>query len=229
MQPYFFPYIGYYQLVNAVDNFIFYDDVNYIKNGWINRNRISFSGQAHYFTIPLADASSFKKINEIEIDSVKMDRWKEKFFKTLNQNYSKCPYFKETMNLIEELLSKKYESISQVAEFSVISVFNYLGKKKQFLNSSQHFNNRQLKGVERIIDICKKISATEYINAEGGTELYSKEYFRNNGIELLFLKSKDIVYDQFNNGFIQRLSILDILMFNSPEQIRIMLNEFELI
>jgi hypothetical protein len=227
MQPYFFPYIGYFQLINAVDKFIFYDDVNYIKQGWINRNRILMNGRDSLFTVKLKDASSYRPINEIEINS-----GNEKLTKTIIQAYSKAPYFKDVFPLIQNIFDSMHEikKISQIAQLSVKKVFEYLDINKTFEASSQIYGHTKDFGkAERIITICRENGADTYINSYGGQELYSKSEFCEKGIALHFIKNNLPVYKQFKDGFVPGLSIIDVLMFNSKDEIKEMLNHYELI
>ncbi len=229
MQPYLFPYIGYYQLVHAVDKFVVYDDVNFIKQGWINRNRILVNCKDHIFTVPLANQSSFQTIAATEINYKLFPQWKSKFMKTLAGSYSKAPNYNEAAALIENMLSQNQPTISQMATTTIVDIYQYLGLKKEFVLTSAMYNNGELKAYERVIDICKKENATAYINPIGGQELYSKEIFTDSGLALNFIKSNKIVYQQFNCEFVPWLSIIDLLMFLSKEQIREYLSAYELI
>jgi len=225
MQPYFFPYIGYFQLVNLVDKFVFYDDVNFIKNGWINRNRIIINQKASYFTIQLKNASSFKKINEIEFTDKR-----HKLLKTLEMAYKKAPYYNSVMPMVEDVLKYETNKISNLAIYSVIKTSNYLGFNTDFDISSKSYAETQgLNKAERLIEICNQNKINNYVNAIGGKELYAKDTFKKSNVNLLFIKSKINEYKQFNNEFIPGLSIIDILMFNSIEETNKMLNSYELI
>jgi len=228
MQPYAFPYIGYFQMINAVEKFVFYDDVNYIKGGWVNRNQILNNNEKQYFTIPLVKASPNKLISEIEIniDSKEYLKLKQK----IQLTYSKSPYFDKVSPLIEDILNKKYNRISEFAIKSTIEICNYLGIKTHFFVSSIDFaKTKGLDRAERLIEICRKENCNTYINAIGGQELYTKDYFSQHGIDLKFIKTNEIIYNQFKNDFIPWLSIIDVMMFNSVEEIQIMLDNFELL
>ncbi len=224
MQPYFFPYIGYFQLINAVDKFVLYDDVNFIKQGWINRNRILLNNSDFYFTLQLLGASSFKNINEINIGNNKL-----KLLKTAGQVYKRAPYFDKIFSLVEDILTNPKQNLAIFLEFSIKKIIDYLDIDTEILISSEIEKRNGLKGQDKIIEICKKLNADEYINAIGGTELYSKELFLQNNIKLSFLKTNEIAYQQFNNEFVPFLSIIDVLMFNSKEEVQKMLNKFTLI
>lgn len=226
MQPYFMPYIGYFQMIKAVDKFVFYDDVNYIKQGWINRNKLIVNNQEYLFTIPLEKATPFALINETKINKNLYPGWKKKFLKTITQSYRKAPLFEEVYPLIETILASEDTMISQVAMNSIIEVSTYLGLDTEFITSSSKYDNRELERQERLIDICKIENAEHYINAIGGQKLYDREDFHAHGIQLHFIESEQTPYDQFCISFIPGLSIVDLLMFNSVEQTNHLLQNY---
>lgn len=225
MQPYFFPYIGYFQLINAVDKFIFYDDVNYIKNGWINRNKVLINDNPQYITITIKDASSFKLIKDTEfIDN------REKIKKTIYFNYKKALFFKNVWPLIEDCLSFKTDYISELNIYSIKRICEYLEIKTTFeISSEKYYETAELRKEKRLIEICKLNNAKTYINPIGGQEIYDKETFLNEGINLYFIKSKEINYYRFNYLIKENLSIIDVLMFNSVKKIKELLNEYDLL
>lgn len=227
MQPYFFPYIGYFQLINLVDKFILYDDVNYINKGWINRNNILINGKGQLFTIPLQGASQNKRINEIHIQNE--INWKQKFTKTIKNSYSKSPFFNNIYPLLEDILSNELKNISDFNLLSIRTICNYLDINTIIIESSSIYNNDELKGQNRIIDICLKENALQYINPIGGTNLYNKEDFTKQNLSIKFIKTKDIHYQQYKNDFVPFLSIIDVIMFNSKTEVKNLLNQYELI
>lgn len=226
MQPYFMPYIGYFQLINAVDRFVILDDVNYINKGWINRNRILINGKDGLFTIPLKGSSQNRLICEIEIADI--DNWKSKLLRTIYYNYSKAPYFREIFPLVENIVLCSEKSITAYNYNSICIVNQYLTIGTEIIPSSKVYKNNNLRGQERILDICQKEEATVYINAANGFRLYSKREFANNNIELLFIIPEIMEYSQFNKEFIPGLSIIDVLMFNPVSVIQEYLNNFKL-
>jgi WbqC-like protein family len=227
MQPYLFPYIGYFQLINLVDKFIFYDDVNFINKGWINRNNIGVNGKPNLFTIPLKEASQNKLINEIEI--LQDEKWQIRFLKTIEQNYKKAPQFHAVYPLITEIINQKERNISNFIFYSTKLICDYLDIKTTLIQSSTIYQNTNLKAQERILDICIQEKASQYINPQGGTELYDKTFFENRNIQLNFLKSFPTIYPQFSTTFLPYLSIIDVLMFNKKSTINDHLVSFELI
>ncbi|PAC31204.1 WbqC family protein [Flectobacillus sp. BAB-3569] len=227
MQPYIFPYIGYFQLIKAVDKFVIYDDVNFINRGWINRNRILVNGKDSLFTIPLKEASQNKLINEIEVNWD--DAWKSKWLKTLEQSYKKAPFFQQVLPIIEQTLGQEKTIFSEIIVENLKLINAYLDITTEIIPSSAIYQNIELKAQNRILDICLQEKANHYINPIGGIELYQKEVFEEKGIQLNFIKSKPVQYPQLKNDFVPWLSILDVLMFNSVEQIQTFLDSYELV
>jgi hypothetical protein len=228
MQPYVFPYIGYFQLIQAVDTFVFYDDVNYIKGGWINRNRILLNGKVHFLTIACSKASPNRLINEVEIDNSKLQL--QKLSRTLELTYKKAPCFNQVFPLINNILQTPVNNIAVLAEQSVKRIAEYLNINIKFKTSSVDFaETKGLDKADRLIEICKKTNSNHYINPIGGTTLYNKAYFEKHDIQLNFINSMPIQYNQFNNEFIPWLSIIDVLMFNQAENIYDYLSQYQLV
>lgn len=227
MQPYFLPYIGYVQLMDAVDTFVLYDDVAFINRGWINRNRLLINGQEYLFTVPLKDASQNKRINEVMLADD--PKWRGKLLKTVEQGYRKAPHYGTVMPLTEKIVNFATDSIADLVHNSLIELNQYLGLTTRLVASSSVYENSQLKAQERILDICRQEGATRYINPIGGMELYDKPTFAQAGIELNFIQAKRADYPQFKNDFVPWLSMLDALMFCNVPAIRVMLREYELV
>ena len=232
MQPYFLPYIGYMQLMNAVDTFVLYDDVAFINRGWINRNRLLINGQEYLFTVPLKDASQNKRINEVRLADD--PKWRSKLLKTVEQGYRKAPYYGAVMPLTEKIVNFATDSIADLVHNSLVELNQYLSLTTRLVTSSSVYENSQLKAQERILDICRQEGATRYINPIGGIELYDKPTFAQADIELNFIQAKRVDYPQFNriggpDTFIPWLSVLDALMFCDVPMVKAMLGEYELI
>jgi predicted transcriptional regulator len=224
MQPYFFPYIGYWQLINAVDTFVMYDDVNFIKKGYINRNSILIDNDAHIITLSLMGASQNKLINKIDVGNNK-----EKILKTIEFAYRKSPQFKNVYPLIVKIMQYDEKNLAKFLGVSIKLISQYLHIDTNIIYSSNIQKDNTLRGQEKILDIVHKLNAKNYINPIGGQQLYDYESFKKENIKLNFLKTKDIEYPQYKNNFVSNLSILDILMFNSIEDIHKMLSEYILI
>lgn len=224
MQPYFFPYLGYFQLINAVDKYVLCDDLNYIKNGWINRNYYVVNHEKKLFTISLKKASQNKLINEIEIGD-DFYRW----IKTIQVNYPKAPYYKAVIELVEKIVSYENRCLSDFIINSIKEILFYLHIDTPILISSQLEKDCSLKCTDKVINICEILGADVYINAIGGYKLYDKAQFASRNIDLKFIKTDIVPYRQLNGEFIPSLSILDVMMFNSVEEIGVMLGKYKLI
>ncbi len=221
MQPYFFPYIGYYQLVRAVDIFVFYDDVAYIKGGWINRNRILVNGQPTFITVPLRGASQNRLICDIPLagDCTKLVR-------TIELAYRRAPFFSETMVPIKKILTSPVAHIGELAIASITAIMDHLGIGRTYRLSSKDFpHTRVLRGPDRLIAITKECGAAHYVNAIGGRGLYDKMCFQEKGLTLTFLEPLVDEYTQFRQPFQSGLSIIDALMFNGRDKVGAMLSE----
>jgi hypothetical protein len=227
MQPYFFPYIGYWQLINAVDTYVIYDDVNFIKGGWINRNRILVNNEANMINLKMNGASPNKLINQIEVSSDRI--YNKKLLKTIQENYKKASYFFNVYPVIENILNQDEKNLARYLEYSIQQICKYISIDTQLIISSSLSKNNVLEGQDKVIEICKVLEADEYLNAIGGRELYSHEDFASQGIKLKFLETRTVVYKQLNNEFIPNLSIIDVLMFNSREDIKKMLEKYKLL
>lgn len=228
MQPYFFPYIGYFQLIKAVDKFVAYDDVTYIKQGWINRNRILANGAPLIFSVPLSGAGSHVLIRDVKINMNLFSAWRTKFFKTVEQYYKKAPQYEQVLPLLQDVLVGQPTHISHLALHSVKLVCSYLNIDTYIMETAVSYGNNDLKSEERVIDICRQECTDIYVNAVGGQNLYSSDKFKANGINLQFIKSKYVSYNQFKAPFVPWLSIIDVLMFNSYESVQNILCEYEM-
>jgi len=224
MQPYFLPYIGYFQLIKAVDTFIIYDDVQFIKGGLINRNYLLLNDEKFMFNLILKGASANKLINEISVQSNQ-----NKLLKTIYYSYNKAPYFESVFPIIKNILNYEDKNLSKFIGNSIIKICNYLKIDTEIHYSSALEKDNELKAQDKIIHICKLLNADTYINAIGGQKLYDKKVFNDSHIDLKFIKSNLTPYTQFKNEFIPCLSILDVMMFNSVDEINIILKNHELI
>lgn len=210
MQPYFFPYIGYWQLIHAVDRFVVYDDVNYIKRGWVNRNRLLINGQPSFFTIPLVSSSQNKRICDLHMQPTII--WRQKLAKTVENTYRKSPYFPEIFPTIEKILYFDSNSLADFLSHQIKSVLNLLGIKTEIVTSSRVYDNCSLAGKDRILDICKQENTSIYINLPGGRNLYHATDFNDKEIKLAFLSVKPIHVNEKKVLFAPYLSIIDLLM-----------------
>ena len=227
MQPYVFPYLGYFQMIYASDIFVFYDDVNFIKRGWINRNRIAMNDTDLLITFPVKKASQNKLICDIERGEPKAYK---KVLKTVETAYSKAPFFSEVYPLLERVVLADTPDIARFAATSVIEICHYLGLQRDFRYSSQEFGNTKgLDKADRLIEICHLLDVKDYINAIGGRDLYNKEYFQDRGINLMFIEPNIEEYPQSTSSFLPGLSMIDVLMNNSKEKTVELLSNYKLI
>ncbi|PAR66751.1 hypothetical protein CGT89_12010 [Vibrio cholerae] len=224
MQPYIFPYLGYYQLVNMADVFVLYDDVNFIKGGYINRNNILVDGAVHRFTLPVPGASSNKKICELSFSSDI-----NKVLKTISQAYSKAPFYSDVYPLIEMVLQTEKRNIATVCQVGIKSVFDYLGFDKKIIKSTDLTYDRGASPADRLIEMTKLFDDSVYVNSIGGQALYDKEYFDTRGVELKFMKMKPVQYSQAEGEFTPNLSMIDVLMWCDKDCIKNLLNEYRLV
>lgn len=227
MQPYLFPYVGYFHLIHAVDRFVVYDDVNFIKQGWINRNRILLNNEPHLFTMPLIGAGSFTPINEVELGAGYV-AWRSKFLKTLTQGYRKAPYFESAMQVVERVLHPDRKNLSELLVASLRAVTDHVGISTEFVSTSANYDNKHLAGQERVLDICRKEGASDYVNPIGGVDLYSKTAFADQGVRLWFVRSRLNAYPQFGANFHPGLSILDAMMFVDQGELQRMMDDHTL-
>lgn len=213
--------------MNAVDKYVIYDDVKFIKGGWINRNRILINGQSRFFNLPMIGASSNKLINEIKVNQdIKLI---EKKIRIIENTYKRAPFYEEVYPLIEGILTCGKENIVEYLEESFHIICDYLEITTEIILSSQIKKDNNLKGQDKVLEICQLLNADEYYNAIGGKALYSYADFKEKNINLKFLRTDDISYEQFNNEFQKDLSIIDVLMFNSRIRIQEFINRYTLL
>lgn len=226
MQPYFLPYIGYFQLINAVDEFVIYDNIQFSKKGWFHRNRILQNGKDEYITLPLKKDSDYLDVNNRFLS----DTWeaeREKLFRKVKENYRKAPFFGTSIAFLEKILFFEDKNLFAFLANSLKHSCEYLEIKTPIITSSSLEIDHSLKSQEKVLAICKERKATKYINPIGGLELYQNSAFQKQNLELCFIKAKPIEYQQFGQEFVPWLSILDLLMFNDIGSIQKWLGEFE--
>jgi WbqC-like protein family len=226
MQPYLFPYIGYFQLMHAVDRFVIADDHTFIKQGWINRNRLLINGEPAFFTVPLKRYPSTALIRDVEIDTAQP--WRRAMLKTIANYYRRAPSFDEVYPIVERVLGGPFTRIADMARDSLREVCGHLGIGVSIVESAAVYGNARLKGQDRVIDTCLAEGASDYVNTPGGRELYSRDAFRSRGITLHFIEPAAIAYPQFSQPFVPSLSIIDLLMFNTRAGARELLRQYTL-
>jgi len=227
MQPYFWPYIGYFQLIAAVDLFIVYDNIKYTKKGWVNRNRMLQNGKDMMFSLPLKSGSDYLDVRDRELAT---DFNRDKFLNQICCAYRRAPSFEKIYPLIEQVIRYEEQNLFKFIYHSIIQTCDYLGITTKIKVSSDIPIDHKLKNQDKVLALCEAVKATTYVNAIGGVTLYDKDRFQQQGIDLKFIKSKPYEYAQLGNAFVPWLSIIDVLAFNTVEQVRTsVLNGYELV
>lgn len=227
MQPYFLPYIGYFQLIAAVDSFVIYDNIKYTKKGWINRNRFLQNGSDAMFSLPLKNDADHLDIRERDISK---DFNRDKLLNQFRGAYQRAPFFKEAMPLIERITAYPELNLFQFLKHSIVETCAHLGINTPIATSSCIDIDHGLKAQDKVLAICQAMGTQTYLNSIGGLELYSKDAFQRSGLELRFLKSRAFEYPQFDTPFVPWLSIIDVMMFNPLERIQACIsNNYDLI
>lgn len=214
MQPYFLPYIGYFQLLAAVDQFIMYDNVKYTKKGWINRNRMLLNGRDALFSLPLKKDSDSLHVIEREL-ATEFDR--NKLLNQFKGAYGGAPQFELTYPVLERIVQHEEVNLFRYIHYSIVHLCKYLGIDTEIRISSEICIDHELRGKDKVLALCKATGATIYVNTIGGVGLYAKGDFRSQEIDLQFMEARPPEYTQLDNKFVPSLSIVDVLMFNPKE------------
>ena len=224
MQPYFLPYIGYFQLINQVDLFLLYGQVSFRKKSWITRNRLKekSNGSAYFCSVPVKKQSSSKSIHAIEIDNSAV--WQRALLARIESDYRGATYFEETYPVLKNILTFKTDKLIALNNYSVKLLAAHLGINATILDSQDtHFDDLETQLLSRphedtdtrsarVLALCKHLNCNGYVNPPGGTELYDKALFLSKGVTLSFMQPTTYVYDQFSTPFMANLSIVDALM-----------------
>ena len=211
MQPYFFPYMGYFQLIATVDLFIVYDNIKYTKKGWINRNRMLQNGKDVMFSLPLKHDSDKLDVCDRELAA---DFSSDKLLNQFKGSYHRAPYFSQTFPLIEQIVRHQDTNLFRFLHYSIVKTCEHLGIATEIRISSGIAINHDLKNQDKVLALCVALGASTYVNAIGGRELYSKQVFSDKGIALKFINSLSFEYVQYGDPFVPWLSIIDVMMFN---------------
>jgi len=228
MQPYLFPYIGYFSLIKNTDYFVFFDTPQYIRKGWINRNRIlSTNGDVTYFTVPIQKADRNTPINKSVI-SYNYD-WKVKILGQLNI-YKKAPNYDKVINLVNNVFNTDTMLISDLAIKSIVKTCEYLDIDIKYdIFSKMNLALPEVKEPDEwALYITKELGYNTYINPPGGMSFFNREKYQINDVDLQFLVQEIIPYRQNREVFIPALSMIDVMMFCSCNEINEMLCEYKI-
>ena len=229
MQPYFIPYIGYFHLLKSVDILVLYDDIQYTKKSWINRNYLLFGEKKEYITLPLVNDSDFLNIAERSvsptwsIDSIK-------YIRKIQSFYNKRKNFYNGIELCKNIFNYEDTNLFNFIYYSIQKICLEMRIDTNIMISSKLGDFSVFKGKEKVIQICKVLNAKKYVNAIGGTVLYDKNYFDFHGVDLKFIKSNFAYYEQSNNNFVPGLSIIDLIFsINNKIEMQQQINNYEFI
>ena len=234
MQPYLFPYIGYWQLIANSDEFIFFDVVQYNKKSWMNRNRILHPDKSkdfQYISVPVKKYSKGTSISDVVLNND--EKWQDKILGQLTvYKKLKAPFYDETIKLIKTIFSKNYESLFSLSIESTTIICNYLDIDLKYqIALDIDFDREKIEGPgDWALEISKALKATHYINPYSGYEIFDEDKYNTNGIDIEFLKSNLTPYEQsWREDFQAGLSIIDIMMFKSKDEIKeLLLNDYEM-
>ena len=227
MQPYFLPYIGYFQLIAAVDVFVVYDNIKYTKRGWINRNKMLVKGSDKIFSIPLKKDSDSLDIVQREL-AENFDR--RKLLNQFKESYKHSPNYEQVFPTLEQIIINEDTNLFAYLNYSISRICELLGIDTEIVVSSGLNIDHSLKGKNKVLALCKALKAETYINTIGGIDLYDKEQFAKERIDLNFINTLPLEYSQSSEKFTPCLSIVDVLMFNTLDQIETdYLKRFELL
>jgi hypothetical protein len=237
MQPYFLPYLGYFQLIAAVDLFIVYDNIQYVKSGWINRNRLYRNGEAAMFSLPLKRASDFLDVRDRELAA---DFKPDKLLNRIKGAYQRAPHFAQIFPLLERVMRNEDANLFRFLHHSICAICDFLSIGTEIRISSAIAIDHALKKQDKVLALCRAVGASTYVNSIGGLDLYSREVFQSEGMDLRFIRAKPFEYAQTAGGlhaaspsgraFVPSLSIVDVLMFNPIEIVRALIaDNYELL
>ena len=229
MQPYFLPYIGYFQLINAVDEFILFDTPQFIRHGWIERNNIlKLNGEPSYIKVPLVKHNRNISIKDVKINN--STNWQDKIFAQLTHYKKKAPFYNEVLALLKGIFKNDTQSIVQLNNYSLLIICEYLNIKTSIkIWSEMNIEIEETNAPDEwALNICKRINASSYINPIGGQSFFDTQKYGTSDIEINFIESNELKYKQFGNEFAPWLSIIDLMMFNRKEDIKCMLNQYTL-
>lgn len=228
MQPYFLPYLGYFQLIHAVDIFVVYDDIKYTKQSWINRNRILVNGADQLISLPLAGASDSHDIRDRRL-APEFAAQRGKLERRIEAAYRRAPHFDEVFPWLLTGMKNEDSNLFRFLHHLLVRTLVWLNLHRTVIISSSLGLPRSLMGQDRVIATCKALGAAHYINLPGGRSLYDHQTFAAAGLKLSFLAPNLIPYRQFEHPFVAGLSVLDAMMFNNTEELRVLTASYAIV
>ena len=219
MQPYFCPYLGYFKLISSVDKFVLYDNIQYTKKGWINRNRILVNGEPHRFTIPIKKDSSLIDIRDRELAEESLHEI-DAILKVISNTYRRAPNFGNVFPLIEALFLHSEKNLFRFIHHTIIELCSYMDIKTEVIISSSLKIDHSLSSSHKVLAICKHLNAKTYLNLPNGKQLYQLDKFKEEGIDLAFQSNNYLMYSQFSEEFVPCLSIIDTIMFCDIKKVK---------
>lgn len=229
MQPYFLPYAGYFSLVKNADKWIFNDEVQMIHKGWVERNRILKQyGGWHYIRMPLVKHKYTTLIKDIRIRT--HEDWQRKILAQLGHYRNKAPYYYQVISFLNEVFKEKFDSLTHQNAYILQKTCAYIGFEMKYeILSEMNIDCSKINAPDDwSLNICKVLGYDHYLNPILGKSFYDRKKYKENGVQLDFIRLNEPPYEQFNDEFVGGLSIIDIMMFNSPEKINKMLDDFTL-
>ena len=227
MQPYLFPYLGYFQLIAAADVFVLGDDLQYVRSGWVNRNRILQSDQARLVTFPLKKDRFQLQINQRQLCDYFSEE-AERLIHLIAEAYAEAPYFAQVMPLIERLIRFPQQNVALYAEHAIREICTFLQIETPIMRSSDLILGHPADKQERVTRIAHTFEADTFMTPQGGSVIYDRDRFARNGLKVRFFRMDAVDYPQFGAPFVANLSIIDVLMFNCVEQVQQRLTQFQL-
>lgn len=230
MQPYFMPYLGYFSLIKQVDHFILFDTPQFIRHGWIERNKVlKLNGEPFYIKVPLVKHKRTEPIINININNSMA--WQDKLFAQLTHYKKQAPFYKNTIELLKSILEYKTDSITKLNEFALFKINAYLGINTTITVCSEMDLDipKTLEPDEYALHICKALGANSYINPIGGRTFFNTKKYTSAQVEIKFLEQLPTPYQQFTNKFVPFLSIVDVMMFNSRADINSMMDDIKFV
>lgn len=227
MQPYLFPYLGYFQLIAATDIFVLGDDLQYIKSGWVNRNNILFNNEAKLLTFPMKKDRFELAINQRQLSDNFADE-AQRLINLIASSYAKAPCFRQAMPVIESLIRCPERNLALYIEHSIRQLCAYLHITTPVYRASD-LKIIALDKQDRVVQTARELGASLYINPIGGAALYEHAYFARHGLGLKFFKMDEVGYRQYRTPFVGNLSIIDVMMFNTVDEIRALLPRYSLL